>query len=549
MFSPPYSDLYTGLIFGEQGTSIPYEYKQLFKRTGLLHALVVSGSQVSLLIGVMIYFSQWMGLRRVIRLIVLVFVCVFFYFLTGGGVSILRSVMMNSLVLIMTLGFRHQTSTLHVMCFVGMVMIIASPLCVFDMGAVLSFCATFSLIYGKPKLQAAFPLKWPQFLRECLSICIAPWLFTMPVLLYFFHHLSWISLMSNLILVGVIEGVVMIGFFSTLIGFAFPLVSTIGHDAAWGCMQLIVWVSRCFDQVLGGTLYVPSLSLIHLLWMVSGVVMCCHLAELRRYKGWVWSYVAIGILLWWSVFHTENVRVTFLDVGQGDCTLIEAQGQVLLIDGGPIFDTSSYKDNAQRIVDVLQYKGINHVDVMIITHFDLDHYGGLLGVMQQIPVGIVYDNGQGQDLVLYQTSLEESGTMRGVLSPGDRLEMGSVVMDVLHSADPLFESKNNDSLVVKMTINDVTFLFAGDIESDVEQVLVQRYSEVLDVDWLKVAHHGSRTSSTWTFLQAVSPRVSVVSAGRRNAYGHPHPDVIDRLSQWGDVRRLDLEGAVEVVLD
>jgi competence protein ComEC len=367
--SSPYSDLYSALIFGEQGTSIPYEYKQLFKRTGLLHALVVSGSQVSLLIGVMVYITQWVGLRRYVRLGLLVMTCIFFYFLTGGGVSILRSVMMNIIMLVVMMGFRHRTSSLHIMSMTGMVMIIVDPLCVFDMGAVLSFLATVALIYGKPKIQQLFPLCWPRGVREVLAISVAPWLFTMPVLVYFFHHLSLISLVSNVVLMGVIEWVVMIGFFSTSVGLVFPMVASLGHEAALGCMQLILWVSRLFDQVLGGSFFVPSLSLVHLLWMGMGVSLWCHREWVSRYKSWVWVYMGVGVVLWWSVFQQSGLRVTFLDVGQGDCTIIEADGHVMIIDGGPIYDRSSFKDNAQRILDVLHYKGINHIDVMMISHF------------------------------------------------------------------------------------------------------------------------------------------------------------------------------------
>jgi len=198
------------------------------------------------------------------------------------------------------------------------------------------------------------------------------------------------------------------------------------------------------------------------------------------------------------------------------------------------------------------------IDLVILTHPDADHITGLPEVLDRYQVGGWLENGQGEEDVAYQLCqelLEQNGVTRHVIQAGDTVDLGrGIVLEVLHPPVRLMAGtgvdSNNNSVVVRVRWEQSSFLLTGDLESGGEELLLGSGSS-LPAEVLKVAHHGSGGSSTAGFLSAVAPRLAVISVGAENTFGHPAPEVLERLASQGDVTilRTDKQGTIELVTD
>jgi competence protein ComEC len=247
----------------------------------------------------------------------------------------------------------------------------------------------------------------------------------------------------------------------------------------------------------------------------------------------------------------QPLTVLFLDIGQGDATLMRSPGgRTMLIDGG---NGPSDADNV--ILPALQAWGSDRLDVMVITHPDQDHIGGLPRVVEAVPVGQVVLTGQVHTTQTYERLLT---AIRDKRLPAVRARGGvsldfdpALTTSILGPTDALVESDdtNNASIVIRMSYGSVTFLFIGDAEETEEEVILNSGADV-HAQILKVGHHGSRNSTSPDWLQAVSPQVGIISVGENNRYGHPHPEVLQWLSQFGvKVYRTDQQGTITVTTD
>lgn len=236
----------------------------------------------------------------------------------------------------------------------------------------------------------------------------------------------------------------------------------------------------------------------------------------------------------------SELTVHFIDVGQADAALLQCEDDVMLIDGGNVADSS-------LIIAYLKKLNIEHIDCMVCTHAHEDHVGGLSAPLSVMPVGAVYAPTTESDSKAYQTfkqKIEDTNT--GIMHPEnyERLSLGSARVEIiapLTNAD----KPNNTSIIVKATHGNKSFLFTGDAEREEEQTLLNKGLLKLKSDVLKVGHHGSDTSTSYTFLREVMPEYAVISVGKGNSYGHPTEAVLSRLRD-ADVKvyRTDLQGDI-----
>jgi competence protein ComEC len=245
---------------------------------------------------------------------------------------------------------------------------------------------------------------------------------------------------------------------------------------------------------------------------------------------------------------TGILKIVFIDVGQGDSTLIILPNEkTMLIDAGE-------RDQDQTVLSVLQEHNVTRIDVMVATHPHADHIGGLIGVIESVDVGRVIDSGQIHTTQTFEDLLDAIDAAQVPLSSaieGDSIDLDPAVeIQVLNPTDPfpagIDDDLNNNSVVIKLTYGGFTALFTGDMEEYNEQRLHDTNREALDADVLKAGHHGSRSSSTSDFLHAVSPEVVVISAAAGNTYGHPHEEALDRMDE-ADVQhvlRTDVDGTI-----
>lgn len=237
-----------------------------------------------------------------------------------------------------------------------------------------------------------------------------------------------------------------------------------------------------------------------------------------------------------------NVQVHFIDVGQGDAILIETPGHdAVLIDGG-----NNGKGNT--ILAYLQKEGIADIDYLIATHPDADHIGGLDEIMDGFPASVVYDNGENKTTKTYGDYLSRAQKSDyEVVKKGFSFTLDGVNFQVLHPSSSFKTEVNENSVVIRATYGNVDFLFTGDCEHSCEQDLLNS-GAILDSEILKVGHHGSKTSTSDSFLDAVAPEIAVISVGDGNGYGHPYQGTLDKLSSI-EYYRTDLHGTVVIETD
>ena len=260
--------------------------------------------------------------------------------------------------------------------------------------------------------------------------------------------------------------------------------------------------------------------------------------------------MVIAILTWLAVFasaKSDGAKMYFFDVGQGDAMLIELpDGRQILVDGGP-------NDKIVEKLNKVMPFWDREIDVMIATHADADHIGGLVPALAHYEFGTIIWNGIEAETKLFADWKEAAD------GEGAEILVGRCCMRFVLSGESFFEiiypqkspplpkageGQNNHSLVIRFVSGDESFLFTGDIERQVEYEIVQQNFN-LKSDILKVAHHGSKTSSSELFLGRVNPKVAVIFVGRNNLYGHPHIAILQRLEKYGiEIRRTDKDGDI-----
>ncbi|MEE8131873.1 MAG: MBL fold metallo-hydrolase [Candidatus Paceibacterota bacterium] len=259
--------------------------------------------------------------------------------------------------------------------------------------------------------------------------------------------------------------------------------------------------------------------------------------------------VIFDIFVWKQVVFdspNENLEVYFLEVGQGDSELVFLPGGVkILIDGGP---NNKILDELSSILNPTD----RYIDLVILSHPELDHFGGLIDVLKRYQVGAFIFNGRRGTAAAFQDlekAIKDNKIAAIVLGEGDKIKYAENQFNILSPSEEFLSSYelNDTTLVMKLDSQEAKILFTGDIDKKIENYLIKKYD--LDVDILKIPHHGSRFSSSKEFINEASPKVSVIEVGK-NSYGHPTKQVLNRLASIGSqIFRTDKNGTVKLIID
>ncbi len=257
------------------------------------------------------------------------------------------------------------------------------------------------------------------------------------------------------------------------------------------------------------------------------------------------ALVAVFVYFFYQIaVDVQPLEIIFLDIGQGDSILIQKGTKQVLIDGGP-----SGKTELAELGKYLPYFD-REIDIVVATHPDRDHIGGLVDVARNYSIGAVFTTGAEKDTATFQAwqdvlNFRKIKTLEAL--EGDKVELGEIKFNIIFPdspVDPSVGDANNKSIVARLDYGENSFLFTGDIEDSAEREILTG-GENVDVDFLKVAHHGSKNSSSDEFLDAVSPDEAIISVGANNSYGHPTDETLQRLAKHDiKVYRKDENGDV-----
>ena len=247
--------------------------------------------------------------------------------------------------------------------------------------------------------------------------------------------------------------------------------------------------------------------------------------------------IGIGLILVCLLLSRKpnDMKIHFVDVGQGDCTFIETpEGNTILIDGG---GSETYDIGKNTVLPYILDRGYTKIDIIMISHFDTDHIGGILKILETLKVGQVMITKQGEtseNTAKFFHIVHQKNIPVKVVQKGDRIMIEkNLYVDILWPTQSLIQENilNNNAMVARLKYHNFTMLLTGDIEEEAEQMLVSnnKTNNLLQSTVLKVGHHGSKSSSTEEFLECIQPKVAFIGVGKDNKYGHPHQEVLERL--------------------
>lgn len=538
-----------GILFGEK--SMEEEEQKLFSQLGIAHILAVSGLHVGVLYGFLEGILARFSMPHPIRISILVVVLGIYAFWCGFATSVLRACGMV-LLHALSIGLRKPYDSLNAMALVGCLMMVVNPFIIGTASFLLSFGAVFfiSLLFGsllhrlKRKNKSLGKITSPLLLSMCVFAG------TLPITTSLFHWISPISVFLNLLVIPLASAVLLLLLSaSLLLWIGLPQFGSMGIWLADKGIQGIFFMARMGKALPWSGFLAPGWASFE--WFLFYMVLLGFWGYLFRTKIWRRAGLLVFIVFVFlspslqQVFHRE-LSAVFLDVGQGDSSIFHLpDGKILVVDGG---GHPTKKIGKDVVLEALLSMGVRHVDVMICTHSHEDHRKGLEELMEEIPVTLLIvnelENSEAFEGLLVQaekTSTQVLQAYRGMnLALGPQLN-GTFLSPGAHET---FQNANDASLVLRIQYNAISFLLTGDVETAREEILIQR-GERLESQVLKIAHHGSSSSSSVEFLEEVDPDYAVISVGENNSYGHPSYKVLELLDLKGvQYYRTDQRGAV-----
>jgi len=513
-----------------------YSVRDAFARSGLSHLMALSGQNVALLTGAVVWLLIRLRVRLMWRYLLAAAFLGPYLLLVGVSPSIFRACLMGGAVLLAYAIGRGRPDPYGVIALAAVLCLLPFPLWLLDVGFQLSFLAVLGLSLSG-KLAARLPGRWPLWLRLALVATVLAELATLPVIAGTFGQLPLVGLPANLIAGVLMAALVPLGFLAGLLG---PLAVTVNWLTGLLASALLLVVE------VFGRAPVLSWGAVGTAGMVASGVAA--LAGVLWLLGRVRAPALLGTLLACAALTglpgllRPARELVFLDVGQGDSTLIRARGLNVLVDGGGSV-RSDYDVGSRTVVPALRALGVRSLNVVVATHADTDHIEGLSGVLRAVPVGELWiGQRKTDDPVL--TDLLAVAAERGVpvreVRRGDRVSASGLILTVLWPVGRVWSTEDNDNSVA-LTVESGGFRAAllGDLADPAEALV-----GVGDLDLLKAAHHGSRYSTGAAILKESTPADVLISVGR-NTYGHPHPDVLARIGKVGArVWRTDQAGTV-----
>lgn len=549
-----FSGILSGMIIGDT-SNISNETKEDFQKSGITHLLAVSGSNIA----TVILFSNYIVIKlfgkRYSDYISIIFI-VFFVLISGSSPSVVRAGIMAILNLLANILIR-KTESINNLIIASFFILIYNPLAVINIGFLLSFAGTIGIIVfskGINKFLEKY-IKIKTF-SEIISLNLSAQIMIFPITLYFFNSFSLVGILANLLIIPVITLLTFSGIsilFSSLVSMRISKIISLVINLI---TNYILAVIKSLEYLGFLNLSMPTPKI----WMLAVYYIFVYL-EYSNFKIENQNYISrvsesknnlfklkalkilqvlicviIGVNVLLKFLPRNYTEITAIDVGQGDAFLIVTEkGKRILIDGGGS-ETSDYDVGKNILMPYLLDRGFMKIDYIFISHAHADHIDGIYTIVENFRVDKIFVGPQLENdekiLKLKESAKKEKIAIVEIFEE-NKIKIDDLEFEILYpSKNVLEENINNLSLIVKLNCNGREILFTGDAEEEVEKYLIKKYDNKLDVDILKVGHHGAKTSSSEEFIKVVSPDISIISVAKDNNYGHPNKEVIRRLEQF-----------------
>lgn len=544
------SGLARAMVLGER-SGINREMNENFMNSGTIHILSVSGLHIGFLTGILMALSSALRVPRRHRFFFIAPLLIVYAFVVGMGPSVTRAVIM-AIVVLFGLLLQRKSNLVNSLGFAALIILTFAPSQLFSPGFQLSFAAVLSIAFFYDRMATsvrksypkAVELPWVSTLLSASFLTIAATIGTVPLSVFYFERVSVVSVLANLLIVP-LSGIFTSMTFTFLV---FGLFSSALASAYGAVTQIIGFMILRLNSIIGSWSVsiiriddsVMLFSALYFLWLAAVFLF----GKKSVLKKLVFAVLLGGdMILYASLFFSRTeARLFVLDVGQGDAIYLELpSGRNMLVDAGVKFGTSDA--GARVIVPFLRKRGVDRIDYFVVTHLHSDHIGGAASVLRSLKVrNFIYPDQYSASKSWRTTlaSVEAMGIPSRCARAGMILDSGAMYrVYVLHpngkyvgKAGRSYRSRFNDgSIVLKVRVGNESAILCGDIEHGVEHELVRVYRGFIASEILKVAHHGSETSSSSEFIESVRARYGVISVGTGNRFGHPSGKVIERMSR------------------
>lgn len=587
------SSIILGVMLGYTD-NIDKEIKEQFSESNISHVLAVSGMHIAYVIIISKKITEKVLGKR-ISYIVASFILIIYMYITGFSTSIVRAGIMG-IITCMSFVFYRKSNTINNIAISSLIILVNNPYTLMSISFLLTYGGTLGIILFNSTIEKILKSikirnkKWKYLfvkiqrksenIIKIISVLISAQIIIAPIMLIQFNTIGISFLITNLLLSFIIGIIVMGGFLQILISFISNQLGKILANFISIPIYGLILISKIGTKIPLGNFKVgtPNLNQIIIYYIIIYIVIYFYKLfhsqklnstqirikniiylikyKIKPYKRKIkYIVVIIFFVILILSFFPKNLKLYFIDVGQGDSTLIiTPSNQKILIDGG---GSENYEVGKNTLVPYLLDRKINRIDYILISHFDQDHVGGIIELLEEVKVEKIIISKQIKITEQY-IKLIKIAKYKNIkiiqVKKGDKLNIEpNLIIDILFpNTNQITDNAiNNNSIVAKITYKNLKILFTGDIEEIAEKELIKLYkNNELRADILKVAHHGSKTSSTQEFLNLVKPKIALIGVGKNNNFGHPNKDVLERLKYIGTkVYRTDECGEIMISIN
>lgn len=536
-FPPSLAAEAQALLIGFQ-ENVDEQLNRAYQKLGITHLFAISGLHVALVSFLFFQLLLRLRIRREVATVFLLILLPLYAILAGGAPSIWRAVSVVEFVLLAQY-VRWKIPMDDALSLSFIMFVLLEPGAVFQVGFQLSYLATYSLVYSSRILA-----RYSNFWVQSFYITFVCQILVYPLLLFHFYEISLSSFIANIFFVPLFSFIVLPTNLFVLVLTYLPLpfdsiLFFIYEPLRTALTNFILFIQQPIVQMWNP----GKPSMIWLMILYGSVFFTFYLLDQQApLKKAIFALVLPAFIFHIQPFLHSDLKMAFVNVGQGDCIVIELpyRKSVIVIDAGGLlrFEQETWKERKtpyevgrQVVVPYLKGRGIQTIDTFMLSHADADHVEGAEEVLREVIVKEVHVTpGSITKAVMndFLHELEKTNTKLIEKMAGHKWQIGETAFEYLWPLEIEYEG-NNDSLVLLVKHEAFRALFTGDLEQEGERELIRLYNEKLrNIDLLKAGHHGSKTSSTEEFITVTNPKFVVFMAGENNRYNHPHIDVVNR---------------------
>ena len=514
------------LVLGDKSL-ISSDLYNTFQNNGTSHLLAVSGSHITVILLFLSFLLK--KLKEIPKLIIISIILLFFAFVTNNAPAVNRAIYFFIINKINKL-YNLKLSNIQVLFITAFILLLIDPFTLYDLGFIYSFCISLGIMYYSDKLIG-------NFFIATLKVSIIAFLFSLPISSYINYELNISSILINLVFVPWISYIV---FPVAIITFIFPVFNPI--------LSILLSITNYLNNLgefISIFINIPKMPLI------VAVVLFMLFLLMKNNKKFLYVVLIILGLVKLSPIISSNYEIYFLDINQGDSAIIITphQKDVIMIDtGGKItFAEEEWKKGnkiynlSDNTIKFLKSECITKIDYLITTHGDTDHLGEAINIVNKLNVkNVIFNNDAYNNLELELIKVLDNKNINYYQNIR-ALNISNNTLYFLNNS--LYDNENDNSNVIYFNIYNIAFLFMGDASTKVEEDLINKYN-LENISILKVGHHGSKTSTSKTFIDYINPLISIISVGRNNRYNHPNSETLDILNTR-IVYRTDINGTIK----